>query len=134
MRIEVNKSDNNTRIYVEETISKKDIKENIPSEIIYNKLSDYLDIGIYEIINDEGHIVFIQKNDFLINALTEEESLEISDKYHYFRYTNEIDTLSSNSTDEEKVEKIPSLIKFTKYIDRISIKNSSRINLSFTLL
>ena len=133
MRIEVNKSDNNTRIYVEETISKKDIKENIPSEIIYNKLSDYLDIGIYEIINDEGHIVFIQKNDSLINVVTEEKVLEISDKYHYFRYTNEIDTLSSNSTDEEKVEKIPSLIKFTKYIDRISIKNSSRINLSFTL-
>lgn len=133
MRIEVNKSDNNTRIYVEKTISKKDIKENIPSEIIYNKLSDYLDIGIYEIINDEGHIVFIQKNDSLINAVTEEESLEINGIYHTFKYTIESDTLSSNSTDEEKVEKIPSLIKFTRYIARISIKNSSRINLSFAL-
>lgn len=133
MKIEVNKSDNNTRIYVKENISKKDIREYIPSEIIYNKLSDYLDIGIYEIINDEGHIVFIQKNDFLINIVTEENVLEISDKYHYFRYTKLSDTISSNSTDEEKVEEIPSLIKFARYIDRISIKNSSRVNLSFIL-
>lgn len=133
MRIEVNKSNNNTRIYVKENISKKDIKEYIPSEIIYNKLSDYLDTGIYEIINDEGHIVFIQKNDFLINVVTEEESLEIEGIYHTFKYTVGSDTVSSNSTDEEKVEKIPSLIKFARYIDRISIKNSSRINLSFAL-
>lgn len=133
MKIEVNKSDNNTRIYVKENISKKDIREYIPSEIIYNKLSDYLDIGIYEIINDEGHIVFIQKNDFLINVVTEENVLEVSDKYHYFRYTKLSDTISSNSTDEEKAEKIPSLIKFARYIDRISIKNSSRVNLSFIL-
>lgn len=133
MKIEVNKSDNNTRIYVKENISKKDIREYIPSEIIYNKLSDYLDTGIYEIINDEGHIVFIQKNDFLINVVTEENVLEISDKYHYFRYTKLSDTISSNSTDEEKVEKISSLIKFARYTDRISIKNSSRVNLSFIL-
>lgn len=133
MRIEVNKSDNNTRIYVKENISKKDIKEYIPSEIIYNKLSDYLNIGIYEIINDEGHIVFIQKNDFLINVVTEEESLEIEGIYHTFKYTIGSDTISSNSTDEEKIEKIPSLIKFARYIARISIKNSSRINLSFAL-
>ena len=133
MRIEVNKNDNNTRIYVKENISKKDIKEYIPSEIIYNKLSDYLDTGIYEIINDEECIVFIQKNDFLINVVTEEESLEINDKYRHFRYTIGTDTISSNSTDEEKANKIPSLIKFSRYIDRISIKNSSRINLSFTL-
>lgn len=64
MKIEVNKSDNNTRIYVKDNISKKDIREYIQSEIIYNKLSDYLDMGIYEIINDEGHIVFIQKMTF----------------------------------------------------------------------
>ena len=133
MKIEVNKNDNNTRIYVKESISKKDIKEYIPSEIIYNKLSDYLDTGIYEIINDEGHIVFIQKNDFLINVVTEEESLEIEGIYPTFKYTIESDTISSNSTDEEKVEKIPALIKFARYVAHISIKNSSRINLSFSL-
>ena len=42
MKIEVNKSDNNTRIYVKENISKKDIREYIPSEIIYNKLRRFI--------------------------------------------------------------------------------------------
>lgn len=64
MKIEVNKSDNNTRIYVKENISKKDIREYIPSEIIYNKLSDYLDTGIYEIINDEGTLFLYKKMTF----------------------------------------------------------------------
>lgn len=133
MKFEVNTSDNHTRIYIKENISKENVKKYVPSEIIYNKLSDYLNIGIYEIINDEGNIVYIQKNDSLINIITEKEDLEISDKYHYYRYKIGISTITSNSSDEEKEDKIPSLIKFARYIDFISIKNGSRINLSFVL-